>query len=133
MKEVHSIRIDGQTVIEAARTTPVAARVDVLVVGNGPAGVVAAIAAAREGASVLVVERHGMLNGVWTAGLLKSLFDPGRKGYVVDDLVQCLKNADAWRPWPDGAVEGPAGAGVFDIEAMKVTFERLADDAGVTC
>ncbi len=40
-----------------------AGRSDVLVVGGGPAGVVAALAAARLGASVTLVERYGFLGG----------------------------------------------------------------------
>ena len=43
---------------------------DVLVVGGGPAGVCAAIAAARNGAKVLVVEQSGMLGGMATQGLV---------------------------------------------------------------
>ena len=41
----------------------------VLIVGGGPAGVCAAIAAARNGAKVLVVEQSGMLGGMATQGV----------------------------------------------------------------
>ncbi len=44
--------------------------VDVLVAGGGPAGVTAAIAAAREGARTLLVEQFGFLGGMATAGLV---------------------------------------------------------------
>ena len=40
---------------------------DVVIIGGGPAGAVAAIAAGRGGASVLLVERHGYLGGMLTA------------------------------------------------------------------
>ena len=40
---------------------------DVIVIGGGPAGVAASISAARGGASVLLVERHGFLGGMLTA------------------------------------------------------------------
>ncbi|QOJ14669.1 MAG: FAD-dependent oxidoreductase [Planctomycetia bacterium] len=43
---------------------------DVLVIGGGPAGCAAAIAAAREGAAVLLIEQHGFLGGMGTAGLV---------------------------------------------------------------
>ncbi len=43
---------------------------DVLVVGGGPAGICAAIAAAREGARVLMIEQNGFSGGMATAGLV---------------------------------------------------------------
>jgi NADPH-dependent 2,4-dienoyl-CoA reductase/sulfur reductase-like enzyme len=43
--------------------------VDVLVVGGGPAGVCAAISAARNGAKTMVVEQSGMLGGMATQGV----------------------------------------------------------------
>ena len=47
---------------------PVAYDVDILVVGGGPAGVGAGIAAAREGKRVLIIEQFNCLGGVATAG-----------------------------------------------------------------
>ena len=54
------------TLTEQARTIPVRAEVDVVVAGGGPAGVNAAIAAARGGARTLLVERYGYLGGMIT-------------------------------------------------------------------
>jgi NADPH-dependent 2,4-dienoyl-CoA reductase/sulfur reductase-like enzyme len=45
-------------------------RPDVLVVGGGPAGIAAAIAAARNGANTLLVEQRGYLGGMGTAALV---------------------------------------------------------------
>lgn len=45
---------------------------DVLVIGGGSAGVAAAVAAARQGADTLLVERHGFLGGAGTASLVHS-------------------------------------------------------------
>ena len=45
---------------------------DVLIIGGGSAGVAAALAAARQGASTLLVERHGYLGGAGTASLVHS-------------------------------------------------------------
>src|SRR5579862_134177 len=58
------------TVHEAARDIPVFAETDVLVVGGGPAGTTAAIAAARLGADVMLVERYNHLGGLSTGGLV---------------------------------------------------------------
>jgi ribulose 1,5-bisphosphate synthetase/thiazole synthase len=55
---------------EPSRTLPVAADADVVVCGAGPAGVAAAITAARAGARVRLFETHGALGGVWTSSLL---------------------------------------------------------------
>jgi hypothetical protein len=49
---------------EPARTTPVLAEADVLVVAGGPGGLAAALGAARQGARVMLVERYGCFGGV---------------------------------------------------------------------
>ena len=59
-----------KTFCEPAREVPVFAECDVLVVGGGPAGTAAAIAAARLGADVLLVERYNHLGGLSTGGLV---------------------------------------------------------------
>jgi hypothetical protein len=116
------IRPGERLVVEAPRRTPVATDVDVLVVGGGPTGVGAALAAAREGARTLLVERHGMLGGVWTAGLLNPFFDFERKGWIVAELIERLKKADAWRAWKFSST--------FDTEAMKLLLETMLAEAG---
>src|SRR5918997_5910944 len=55
------------------RTARIAAEPDVLVVGGGPAGLGAAVGAARAGAEVVLVERHGFLGGNATAALVMPL------------------------------------------------------------
>ena len=60
----------GKVVREAAREVPVHAECDVLVVGGGPAGTAAAVAAARLGARTLLLERHNHLGGLSTGGLV---------------------------------------------------------------
>jgi hypothetical protein len=65
------MKMDGTTTIqEPARDTPVYGSCDVLVVGAGPAGTAAAVAAAREGADVVLIERYGHLGGLSTGGLV---------------------------------------------------------------
>ena len=56
--------------IEQSKKIPVVASVDVLVAGGGPAGVGAALAAAREGAQVMLIEKSGCLGGMATAGMM---------------------------------------------------------------
>jgi FAD dependent oxidoreductase len=58
------------TYAEAARDIPVHDRCDVLVVGGGPSGTAAAVAAARMGADVILLERYNHLGGLSTGGLV---------------------------------------------------------------
>ncbi|MGG5809436.1 FAD-dependent oxidoreductase [Falsiroseomonas sp. CW058] len=60
----------GLTVAEPARDIPVHAACDVLVVGGGPAGWAAAVAAGRLGARTILLERHNHLGGLSTGGLV---------------------------------------------------------------
>lgn len=117
-----AIHVDRASIQESPRRTPVAADVDVLVVGGGPTGVGAALAAASEGAKTLVLERHGMLGGMWTAGLLNPLFE-SRKGWLVERLVDRLRDAKAWQDHPKFPV--------FDVELMKYVLEEMLAEVNV--
>src|SRR5438552_3661323 len=80
---------------------PVVAECDVLVVGGGSAGMSAAIAAARQGADVILVERYGYLGGLASGGLIVLLLtlDDGNGKQVVagqcQELVERLEARDA--------------------------------------
>ncbi|MEW6299113.1 MAG: FAD-dependent oxidoreductase [Thermodesulfobacteriota bacterium] len=100
---------NGQRFIEELpRTTPVKAETEVLVIGGGAAGVAAAVAAARHGAEVLLVERLGYLGGLATGGLIILLLtlDDGRGRQVIGGLCQEVTERLAKR----GAAYFPAKA-----------------------
>jgi FAD dependent oxidoreductase len=65
----------GRVIELPQRTAEVIAKTDVVVVGGGPAGVSAAVAAARAGADVVLVERYPYLGGLASGGLVLVLDD----------------------------------------------------------
>ncbi len=67
-----------ETIIEPARTVPVAADLDVAVVGGGTAGVMAAVGAARAGARTGLVERFAVLGGALSAGIVGHFYNRWR-------------------------------------------------------
>ncbi|HWL08757.1 MAG TPA: FAD-dependent oxidoreductase [Planctomicrobium sp.] len=108
---------------EAARDVPLNKDADVIVCGAGPAGVTAAIAAARNGARVRLFEAHGCLGGVWTSGLLGYLLDFDKPGFN-QELVGILRERDA--------LHGDRPSGMcYQPEEMKLVLEELCQDAGV--
>ena len=60
----------GKTIKEAARETSVCYEADVVVVGGGPGGHSAAMAAARNGAKTVLLERYGHLGGMASGGIV---------------------------------------------------------------
>ena len=68
----------------------VKASYDVLVAGSGPAGLCAAVAAAREGARVALVERYGVVGGNLTAGFVGPILGSVGAGTMRDELVALL-------------------------------------------
>ena len=64
-----------EEIVEPAGTARVAAQADVVVVGGGPAGMAAALAAARNGVKVTLVERYNHLGGLASGGMVLVLDD----------------------------------------------------------
>ncbi len=108
---------------ETARDLPVKDDADVLICGAGPAGVSAAISAARAGAKVRLFETHGSLGGVWTSSLLGYLLDFDKPGFNVE-LVRRLRERDAIN---GGGMNGLS----YQPEEMKLLLEELCATAGV--
>ena len=94
---------------------PVRNQTDVLVVGGGPAGFGAAIAAARAGMKVSLVEQSGMLGGMWTLGLLSPFFDNRNKEGLNRELREKLQSKKAW-------------GGLWDMSFDPIQMAFLLDD-----
>ncbi|GAB3921116.1 FAD-dependent oxidoreductase [Larkinella terrae] len=105
---------------EPAKKLTVVEDVDVIVCGGGPAGVAAAIASARNGAKTRLIEFHGCLGGIWTAGLLCNLIEHENKGGIMQEILDALNRSGA-----------QVSATNYDAEAMKVILDQLCKDAGV--
>ena len=97
-------RLSGVTIHEPARTVPVFRDCDVLVVGGGPSGTAAAIAAARTGAEVVLLERANHLGGLSTGGLV--IWIDRMTDWSGQQIIQGMAS-DLLDRLPKDAVAGP--------------------------
>ena len=98
----------------------VVADVDVIVAGGGPAGCLAAMAAARQGVKVLLVERRGYLGGMMTAG------NTGLTKYTVH-----LDGPNKSRTVADALARDPASVQAVGGITMQLTQRLLDSGAAV--
>ena len=116
--------------IQFTREATVAGTYDVVVCGGGPAGFIAAIAAAREGARTALVEQYGFLGGAATNSLVTplSVFTyNGEKviGGIPWEFLERLEKMGG------GLIEKPLGNVAFDPELYKLCCQRMVLEAGI--
>jgi len=125
-------------ITEPSRRTPVYGEFDVIVVGGGPAGIMAATAAGRAGRSTLLLERYGFLGGAGTAGGLSTFCGLHARTYgedvrvirgQADELLDRLVKLDGLNA-PHLTIADGIAAQAFDISAYKIAADELVTGSG---
>lgn len=114
------MKLEMGSIYRSTVEATVTGNVDVLVAGGGTAGCVAAIAAARNGADVLLVERQGFLGGMLTAG------NAGMTKYIVHE-----KNQTEYRKVLAEFEKDPASVQVVGGLPMEITKRLIETGAGI--
>lgn len=96
---------------------------DLIVCGAGPGGTAAAIAAARLGKKVLLIDCAGCIGGYLTSALMSIALDMPGKGGLPREIVNALTKKNRAQ-WVDRA------SYTYDIESMKLLLETMVRDAG---
>ena len=115
----------------AEQKVPVLTECDVLVCGGGPAGIAAAVSAARRGCKVVLLERWASVGGQATNALVNVWHTSDRVRQVIFGLMQeCIERGGRWvRRWPEFPKHFETH--LFEPEPMKMVFQDLLDGAGV--
>lgn len=130
--EATPCRIKDGKIIRPAADVPTIEQTDVLVVGGGPAGCVAAIAAARAGLKVTLVERYNHFGGLATGGLVLIILGQWTTGKfqvlqgIGEEMMQRLEKM------PYGIVNRQPGVNpTIDAEAYKYLLVEMITEAGI--
>ena len=124
---------------EPSRKTPVYGDYEVVVVGGGPAGIAAAIAAARAGRATICIERYGFCGGAGTAAGLSTFCGlhavvHGEHQQIVhglaDDILARIERMDGLNK-PHLTIQNQILAQAYDISAFKIAADELLAEAGV--
>ena len=127
-----------RTLNEPSRETQVLGEYEVVVLGGGPAGIAAAVAAARAGRSTLLVERYGFLGGMGTAagvtnfcGLHANVHGDIRQVVhgVADELLSRIERLGGLNA--PHALFGKTVAQAYDTAAYKIAADDLMVSARV--
>src|SRR5712672_31711 len=118
-----------KTVTEPARKVPLYGEYEVAVLGGGPAGIAAAVAASRSGRRTLLIERYGFLGGMGTAagvtnfcGLHANVYGEMHRVVrgIASDLLDRIDGLNA-----PHLILGKIFAQAYDTAAYKIAADEL--------
>ena len=124
--------------LEPSRETPVLGAFEVVVLGGGPAGIMAAAAAAKAGRKTILLERYGFMGGAGTAAGLSSFCGlhanvHGEQRQVIrgftDELLERIDRLDGLNP-PHLSFANRIAAQAYDISAYKIAADDMLMAAG---
>lgn len=122
---------ENVSIREPSREVPVAGCYDVVVCGGGPSGLIGAVAAARNGAKTLLIERYGFVGGMSTSALVTPIseFRHFGKQHIGGIPFELLKMAADL-----GGANVTLESGNFPVndEILKLAAQRLLLESGVT-
>ena len=101
---------------------------DVIVAGGGPAGIAAAVSAARAGARTALIERYGILGGMLTSGHVQPILGHAQGRTMYDEIVELL--TEGHEDAPKMITRNGREIG-FDLEEAKYRLLKLCVDNGV--
>lgn len=107
---------------------PLREKYDVIVAGSGPAGICAAVAAAREGARVALIESAGAIGGNLTVGHVSPLLGAVAEGTMYDEIVQLLSGTTRDKA---GVTTRNGREMPLNPEDAKIKLTKFVADAGV--
>ena len=115
---------------EMPRVVPVMAETDVMVVGSGPAGLAAALGAAREGVKTMLVERYGCFGGAITQVGVEGIAWYRHEGTIDSEGVGIEFEKRA-REIGGARKEPQSQSEALDADVFKYVADKLVQEAGV--